>query len=183
MTPNTQALPFVALLLILASLSIPCLSAQGTDEIFLFFPDVIHTANLQTGLAFANQSTDSARLTLYFIDDFARLLQGINIRNRVPLDVGSGEQISRLLPEIFGGGITGIPGFVMAETSNVAVVGFFLTFDPAIGMIVRTESVQGRPERSTRTSSQRGLGQLELWSSVGSDSGHQYVSEGGQSHT
>ncbi len=110
---------------------IPNLTAQnGSDEVFLFFSDVIHAAERQTGLAFANQSGTIAQLTLYFVDDEGRLAQGAGISNQVPIEVGPGKQIARVLPEIFGSGIVGLPGFVIAEPDNIAVVGFFLTFDP-----------------------------------------------------
>ena len=130
------------LLFVLIVIPRQSLEAQsGSDEVFLFFLDMIHTVELQTGLAFANQSGTIAHLTLYFIDDSGNLLQGSGIRNQVSIDVGPGEQRARVLPEIFGAGIAGYPGFVIAESDNVSVVGFSLTFDPAIGMIDGTDAL------------------------------------------
>lgn len=118
------------------------LAQTPVEEIFLLFPDISHSDQLQTGLAFANPLTGQvpaqagdADLTLFFIDNSGTVVQGPGITNPASVSIPAGTQKAGVLPEFFGQGIIGLTGSVLVETETLSVVGFFLSFDPAVSMI------------------------------------------------
>ncbi|HSR51633.1 MAG TPA: hypothetical protein VLV83_12460 [Acidobacteriota bacterium] len=129
----------LVLTLVLSLLTGGGLMAQD-DVLFLIVPRAVQNAGEVTGLAFANPSDETAQVTLLLLDELGESLVD---PNGVPLVIPPGAQEARNLEEIFGEAALQGAAWVLAITSDISVVGFFLTSNPSASRIDGAEALVG----------------------------------------
>jgi serine protease len=111
-------------------------SAAGQDDLLLLFPKVQSNSSTDVGIAIANDSSKSAQIFIWFFE-----YNGITPFPTQTRVVGPHEQFSETLVGLFGEQVREREGFILAQSNNMAVMGFFLTFTPGVLRIDGAEAI------------------------------------------
>ncbi len=101
--------------------------AADPEEIFIYFPAIQNGGPIGTGIAFANPTDRPAEVEVSLRDNQGELVTGPGISNPARLDIPPNRQLARTVPELFGSGATNVNAWMSARSSNLGLVGFFLT--------------------------------------------------------
>jgi YVTN family beta-propeller protein len=111
----------------------------------LLFPRVISSAQIYTGLAVSNPTSQTASITFTAYLPDGSLLSGTGVTNPVAVNLSPGAQYARLFTEIFGSSAP-FNGWVDVSSSTNGVTGFFLNGNTFLTDLDGAAAVKPAPE-------------------------------------
>lgn len=120
------------MVLVLIGAALPLIPAPALAASTLNFPRLSFETGTFTGVAIVNPNGESAAVVLTAFAADGSLLSGPGFQNPASINVPANQQISKLLPEIFGAALqTSTVGWVQAASAADGLTGFFLYLDGA----------------------------------------------------
>ncbi len=112
-------------------------SGLAQDELMLIYPRMTHDTIQTTGIAVANPVNQDTECSFYLIDNTGHAVDGV--RTTVP----AGSQLALTLKEVFADAPATFDGYmlVFSESTNISVVGFFLSYTPDVSKIDGAEAI------------------------------------------
>lgn len=110
-------------------------------QIVLLFPRVQTDPLRRTGIAVANPTGTPADVSMMLLDRFGNLRSGSGVTNPAEFRIPPGGQLARTIPELFGTPSAAAGDWVFATSSNLGLVGFFLSFNADVSGIDGAEAI------------------------------------------
>jgi len=112
-------------------------SGFAQDELMLIYPRMTHDTIQTTGIAVANPVNQDTYCEFWLVDNNGHRVQAVGT------EVPAGAQLALTLKEVFSNAPATFDGYmlVFSESTNISVVGFFLSYTPDVSKIDGAEAI------------------------------------------